>query len=203
MHNKNKILKITAILISLVIIIIISILIFKKFENNNNNLKDNIKFKNEYKNISEDNIYTYATSKEIINILEKGTGVIYLGFPSCEWCQAYVKILNDIAKEEGIEKIYYYNIYDDRKNNTINYQKLIKILNNNLMYDDEGKKRIFVPDVYIVKEGKIIGHDNESSVGTKSDESPEKYWTDEKKDKLKIKLKMYFNELKNITNQNE
>ena len=52
MHNKNKILKITAILISLVIIIIISILIFKKFENNDKNLKDNIKFKNEYKNIS-------------------------------------------------------------------------------------------------------------------------------------------------------
>lgn len=196
MHTNNKILKLITILLSLGIIIILSILIFKKFENDNKNIPDNIKFKNEYKNVPEENIFTYATSNEIIKMLDSGTGVIYLGFPSCEWCQAYTPILNEIAKESEIEKIYYHNIYNDRKNDTINYQKLIKLLNNNLMYDDEGKKRIFVPDVYIVKNGKIIGHDNESSVITKNDETPESYWTEEKKENLKIKLKTYFEELK-------
>lgn len=198
MHNKNKILKIITILLSIGIIIILSILIFKKFETDENNITDNIKFKNEYKNVTKDNVFVYATSNEIIKILDSGTGVIYLGFPSCEWCQAYVQILNEAAKEAEIEKIYYLNIYNDRKNETINYQKLIKLLSSNLMYDDEGKKRIFVPDVYIVKSGKIIGHDNESSVVTKSDETPEIYWTEEKKESLKVKLKTYFNEIKNV-----
>ena len=68
---------------------------------------DASKFKEEYSNVSEDNVFVYRTDKEIIEILKHGTGIVYLGFPECPWCQAYVSYLDEVAKETKIEKIYY------------------------------------------------------------------------------------------------
>ena len=158
---------------------------------NRQDKSDAIKFAKEY-NITEDNIFVYKNAEEIIKILENGTGVVYLGFPECPWCRAYVPMLNEIAKENHFDKIYYYNILKDRKENTETYQKIIAILNDHLMYDNEGDKRIYVPDITFVLNGKIIGHDNETSVVTEADGTPEEYWTEQKKDDLRNKLTKSF-----------
>lgn len=185
--------------ISLILLTIISILIYKKFEDKTPVPTDSEKFKQEYKNVSDDNLFVYTSSEDIIKILENGTGVVYLGFPECKWCQAYVPMLNEVAKEEGIEKIHYLNILEDRKNNTSDYQRIVEILGDNLLYDDEGNHRVYVPDVTIINKGEIVGHDNESSLVTEADGTPETYWTTEKKDSLKSRLKSYFDKIdKNI-----
>ena len=158
---------------------------------------DNIKFYNEYNEVGKNNVFVYKSIEEIINILENGTGVIYLGFPECPWCQSYVKYINDVAKETGIKEIYYFNILDDRKTNSEEYQKIVTLLNEVLLEDENGNKRIFVPDVTIVNKGKIIGHDNETSV-IEGYESPKEYWTDEKVDALKSKLKKLFSEISTV-----
>ena len=93
----------------------------------------------------------------------------------------------------GIEKIYYYNIKEDRDDNTKFYQKVVSILNDYLDYDEEGKKRIFVPNITFVKEGKIIFNDNETSLI--SDKVPSEYWTEEKKNLFNEKLRKNINEL--------
>ena len=82
---------------------------------------DSKKFKEEYPQVSEFNMFTYKSADDIIKILEHGTAIVYLGFPECPWCQAYVPMLNEVADSEGLEKIYYYNILNDRKDNTDNY----------------------------------------------------------------------------------
>jgi len=142
----------------------------------------------EYHTLSQDNIYVYKTSEEIINILEHGTGIVYLGFPECPWCQAYAPMLNDIADTEGLEKINYYNILQDRTNNTNTYQKLLEILNDYLQYDEDGNKRIYVPSVIAVAKGEIVGFDDETAYDTHGFENPEDYWTDEEKQDLTTKL---------------
>lgn len=154
---------------------------------------DASKFKEEYSNVSEDNVFVYRTDKEIIDILKHGTGIIYLGFPECPWCQAYVSYLDEVAKETKIEKIYYLNILEIRKNNTKEYQEIVSLLDNYLSYDEEGKKRIYVPAIVAVKEGEIIGFDDETSHDTKGYETPEEYWEKEDLDSLKTKLKDMFN----------
>lgn len=145
------------------------------------------KFKEEYQNVEEDNLFVYKTEEEIIKILEGGTGIVFLGFPECEWCQAYAPLLNESAKESGLEEIYYYNIKESRKKNTENYQKIVSILKNYLLKDNEGNERVYVPDISIVKQGEILFHDNETSV-MEEGITPEKYWTDDKKQQLKDKL---------------
>ncbi len=173
------------IIIGVIILLLLALLYFFGI---NKKETDSKKFSKEYD--IEENVFVYRSKEEIIKILENGTGIVYLGFPECPWCKAYVKILNEVAKEEGVEKIYYYNILEDRKNNTSTYQKIVSILNENLLYDEEGNKRIYVPDVTFVLNGKIIGHDNETSV-VKEDITPNDYWTEERIKTLKDKLRKY------------
>lgn len=154
------------------------------------------KFKSEYTNVTSDNPFVYRSVDQIINILEKGTGVVYLGFPECPWCQAYVPYVEEVAKKVGIDKVYYFNIKEDRKNNTEEYQKIVKILDVYLPNDDEGNKRIYVPAIIVVRNGKIIEFDDETSKDTKGYKTPEEYWKNENLDALKTKLEKSFNEIK-------
>ena len=73
-------------------------------------MTDAEKFAEEYKTMTEYNYYVYKDINEIIKILEHGTGAVYLGFPECPWCSAYVPMLNEVADINGLEKIYYYHI---------------------------------------------------------------------------------------------
>lgn len=184
--------KVKYIILGVLLLLIASLVVYFVFIKKDNNT-DNIKFSKEYTSVSKDNVFVYRSKDEIINILEHGTGIVYLGYPECSWCMAYVPLLNEIAKNEGIEKIYYYNIREDRKNNTEFYQKVVSILNDYLNYDEEGKKRIFVPNVTFVKEGKIIFNDNETSLI--SEGTPSEYWTEEKKTLFNEKFRKNINEL--------
>ena len=43
-------------------------------------------------------------------VLNNKTGIIFFCNPGSDWCQYYAKILDDIAVENDIEKIYYTDI---------------------------------------------------------------------------------------------
>lgn len=179
---KNKIL---FIIIGAIILIGAAAVYFLYFYDNRT---DAVKFSDEYTTVSEDNLFVYKTSSEIVDILENGTGVVFLGFPECPWCQAYAPYLNDSAKEAGAEEIYYLNIRSIRENNTNDYKKIVELLGDSLLYDEEGKHRVFVPDITIVKDGVVIGHNNETSVVSDEDGTPKEYWTEEKVNTLKTSL---------------
>lgn len=156
---------------------------------------DNIKFSKEYTSVGEENVFVYRNVDEIIRIMEKGTGIVYLGFPECPWCNAYVKYLNEVAKEVGIDKIYYYNIFVDRLNNTSEYQKIMDLLSGYLQNDPEGNSRIYVPNVSFHINGKVIGNDYETSKDTHNLSNPTDYWTTEEVSELKATLKDYMNKV--------
>ena len=153
-----------------------------------NQKSDAARFAAEYSNVAKDNPFVYRTGDEIVNILEHGTGVVFLGFPSCPWCQAYAGYLSEVAIDKGLDKIYYYNIEKDRTDNTELYQKLVSILNPYLQFDEEGNRRIYVPEVAFVVDGKIIGNDNESSKYTAGETEPTNYWIDARINDLKARL---------------
>jgi len=177
------------VIIALVIIIVLLIfIIIKVNDKEENTLTDAQKFSREYTEVEEDNLYVYRSYDEIINILENGTGVILLGFPECPWCQRYAKYLNEVAKELDFDKIYYYNILEDRKNNTEEYQKIVSLISDYLQYDEEGNKRIYVPSIIAIDKGKIVGFDDETAWDTKGFETPDEYWDEEAVTSLKDKL---------------
>lgn len=179
--SKKNVYIIFGIIAVLILIISLSFL-FKK-----DKMNDAERFAKEY-DFTVNNVFVYRNLDEINKILENGTGVVYLGFPECPWCKGYVPYLNEVAINEHLDKIYYFNILNDRKNNTSGYKKTIELLNDYLKYDNEGNKRIYVPAVIAVNNGKIVGFDDESSLDTKGYETPEEYWKNEDLDGLKKRL---------------
>lgn len=190
--KKNKII-LTLLAIAIVLVGVIIFLNIKK-KNEDNSITDAKRFSEEYK-ISEDNVFVYRNSDEILKIMKNGTGVVYLGFPECPWCSAYVVYLNEVAKENHLDKIYYYNILEDRKNNTEFYKEVIELLSGNLQYDDEGNERLYVPNVSFHVKGKVIGNDYETSKDTHDLKDPKDYWTNEEISELKSTLTQYTKEV--------
>ncbi len=153
------------------------------------------RFAAEYTQVEKDNPFVYDSAEDIINIIEHGTGVVFLGFPECEWCQAYAGYLAAAAKDAGLDTIHYYNIQDDRTNNTETYQKLVTLLSSNLQYDEEGHRRIYVPDTAFVVDGRIIANDLESSKDTAGETDPAAYWTEARVAALKTRLTNYMKQI--------
>ena len=179
--SKKNVYIIFGIIAVLILIISLSFL-FKK-----DKMSDAERFAKEY-DFTVNNVFVYRNLDEINKILENGTGVVYLGFPECPWCRGYIPYLNEVAINEHLDKIYYFNILNDRKNNTSGYKKTVELLNDYLKYDNEGNKRIYVPAVIAVNNGKIVGFDDGSSFDTKGYETPEEYWKNEDLDGLKKRL---------------
>jgi len=176
-------------IIGLIIIIILLIFTIVKAKEKEEVVElDNIKFAKEYTQVGEDNLYVYRTNEEIIKILENGSGVVLIGFPECPWCQRYAVYLNEVAKDLDYEKIYYYNVLEDRKNNTEEYKKIVSLLEEHLQYDEEGNKKIYVPAVIALNNGEIVGFDDETAWDTKGFEKPDDYWNEEEVTTLKTKL---------------
>lgn len=141
---------------------------------------DGIKFSDEYKTVGKNNVFEYATYGNIVDILTDETGVIYLGFPSCNLCKEIVPIINEVAKNKKLEKISYYNFTEIRNNNTKEYQQLVDLLSDYLNEDEEGMKRITAPTVIFVNKGNIVG----MYIGKISSDA-EEIITDEQKEELK------------------
>ena len=184
-------------IIGIVLVLLVGAVFFFVF---NREETDGERFAKEYTEVSEDNVFVYRNMEEIIKLLEHGTGVVYLGFPECPWCQTYVKYLNEVAEEVGIDRIYYYNILEDRTNNTEDYQKIVSLLGNHLLYDEEGNPRIYVPNVSFVINGEIVANDNETSFDTKGLEKPEEYWIEQEVNDLKGRLTTYMEDVYTSSN---
>ena len=188
---KNKGIIVT---MGIIIVILVAIIIFLLVGNKNEEqtVKSNAeKFSEEYTLVDKDNKFRYANIDEVIDTLEDGTGVVYLGFPECKWCQQYTVYLNELAKDRNIPEIMYYNIREDRQGNTKNYQTIVNLLKDYLPEDEEGNPRVYVPAVIFMSNGKILGFDDETAYDTKGYDEPSEYWTKERVDNLKDKLNSY------------
>ena len=174
--------------------------------------------------ISSNNPIKYSNYDEIIDVIKNKSGVIYLGYPDCPWCRTAVPVLLEAASDYKIDTIYYLNIKDDRdyyevKDNKLVYQKdsngkekkgakgyfkLLKLLDKELddyiVKDSDnkeynvGEKRIYVPLIIFVNEGKIIGT-HTSTVDTQ--ESGYDNLTDEEYDELNGIYAEYIKQLVN------
>ena len=164
------------------------------------NITDGERFFTEYNQVPVDNVFNYATAKEAIELFNEKQAVIFFGFKDCKWCQSYAPILDEYAKENKIDTIYYVDIKEDRANNTEEYQMLVKLLDKYLSKDDEGNKRIYVPNVYFVKDGKIVGHNNDTSMEEGAD--TEGYY-EENGEALREKINKLFSKIKSTCDDSD
>jgi len=133
----------------------------------------------EYPDLDQDNIFVVANAEDTFKFLENGTGVLFLGYKECPACQAYVPMLDKIAKEHKISKIVYYDVRTSRLDDNESYQKLLSMLDERgefTEYNEDGEKRIFVPFVATLDHGKILFSDNETSHLNPEETPISEYW---------------------------
>jgi hypothetical protein len=162
-------------------------------------ISDSERFALEYPLVGNDSIFVYRNAAETADILANGRGIVFMGFKECPWCQHYAVFLHDVAREMEIERIYYCDIREDRQSDSESYRKIVSILAGHLQYDDEGRPRVYVPDLLIVSRGRIITHDFETSNETLGYNTPREYWNDERVNSLKERLRAGIGILKQIT----
>ena len=160
--------------------------------------KDNETFSAEYEEIDENNIYIYADASKVLQKLRSGSGIIFFGFKSNVWAGYYANILNEAAMNLGVQEIYYYDFYEDRKNHNGTYESIVELIKDYVTVLDDGTKNLYSPSMVIVKDGKILIY-NDDTAFIKGDIKPEDYWTDAQKNaeinKLSILINGFLNEM--------
>lgn len=110
----------------------------------------------------EEHVFLDATFEEAYEMLENDTfsGIIYYGYPACPWCEEAVVEMNDAAKSLGLE-IYYVNKKSDFNILHPELEEKTALLLDKayaLSKDEEGKPHLYVPEVVVVKAGKVVDH---------------------------------------------
>jgi rhodanese domain protein len=142
---------------------------------------DAARFKAVYSRVADDNRFVFASAGEVLEKFESGSGLVFLGFQQCPWCQQLAPIVDEAAKAEGLDKIYYLDIRHARETNDATYKKLVEKLKPHLRTDENGQPRVYVPDVTALKGGHIVGHFLQETTTDGEKATADTYWTRERR----------------------
>lgn len=148
-------------------------------------ISDNLRFSNEYKDISKNNVFKYVGEHEVLEILNGKSGILFFGFPSNIWSHYYADYLNEVAIRNGITEIYYYDFKKDRTMNNVTYNNIVLKLKDYLVTTDLENRDLVAPTVVFVKSGSVIYFGDEIAY-LKGDITPEDYFNDYQKSAVKL-----------------
>lgn len=141
-------------------------------------VSDNERFASEFSLVSKDNVFKYVNATDARMVAKGAKGIVLFGTNN-DWVNYYVYIVDKVAKEVGIEEIYYYDFIKNRKDNNGTYEDIVKTLSNYVTYNDKGVAEIYAPSLLVVSNDKVILFDSETSF-VKGDILPNAYWNSEK-----------------------
>ena len=204
MNNKTNII-ISVICFTLTI----GLCVFLMVNKGNKELTDAVKFKKQFEDVNsldnpftdekyieiyidEDNPFIYKTGKEIVDILNNESAIIFMGYPESNLTRVFLPIFIDVLKDNNINKVYYLDILEIRDlykysgsivpelvhEGTNAYYEIVKFLNDYLdryyVNDPDGNrydtavKRINTPTIVTIKAGSVL--DYYFGVGSNHDE---------------------------------
>ena len=163
----------------LLFIVIIYLFIYIGTKDYKSNIPDSELIANTFSMLDKNNVYEYGNASEARMIASGTKGIVLFGTNN-EWVNYYASIVNNAAKNVGIDKIYYYNFIDNRDNNNATYEDILNKLNKYVTYNDTSTPEIYAPTLLVVSSGRVIYFDSETSFVTGSI-TPQKYWTYDKK----------------------
>ena len=137
--------------------------------------------------IDENNVFQKITEEKLVEKLNnKESFYIYFGSELCPWCRSVIEVADKISRENGIDIIYYLDIWDDKGNEifrdkytvtsngdlelvskgTEGYKLVLErfdeylsdyiLTDSNCSKIDVGEKRVYAPNFAYVLNGKAI-----------------------------------------------
>ena len=150
-------------------------------------------FSSLYNLVDKDNLYVFSDATDVLNILKGRSGVIFLSFPSNKWADQYAKILNEVGKEVGLDKIYYYDFKKDRDESNGTYETIVNELGMYVPTDDMNTQNIQAPTIVIVKKGVIIAYFDDVTL-MRGPVTPKEYYTENHIASIKSSIKVALEE---------
>ncbi|MDO4940196.1 MAG: hypothetical protein Q4E33_00715 [Erysipelotrichaceae bacterium] len=109
---------------------------------------------------STDHCFKLITTSELYNCYSKGSsGIFYLGYGTCPFCNKVIKYLNEVGQEMGVT-IYYIDALNEDDliiGDNTNIRRLTAFLEPILEKDDTGKKVLMTPHVFTIINGEFYG----------------------------------------------
>lgn len=127
-----------------------------------------------YKNINK-NRYEIVRGAKIISLLKKGNHLIMIGNKDSKYSQKYIEELDIILEELEIDKVYYYDLINDKAQANSNYYEIVELLEGHLTTTDTSDNNLLSPSFYIVTDGKVNYYNVETSA-MKNTDTIESYW---------------------------
>ena len=139
-----------------------------------------------YNNVNKEK-FEVISGSNFINKLKKGNHVIFIGSSKSEFSQKYIKELEIILDETELDKVYYYDIINDKAQGNSNYYTIVKLLDGYLTTTDTSVNNLLSPSLYIVDNGKVKYYNIETCV-MKNTDKVEDYWTLQKELEFKQEI---------------
>ncbi len=159
-------------------------------------LPDNEKFSSMFSMVPTDNVFKIVNATEARMVSRGAKGIVLFGTKN-EWVDYYAYIVNKIAKEVGVEEIYYYDFTKNRKDNNGTYEDIVKNLSNYVTYNDKGVAEIYAPSLLVVSKDEVLLFDSDTSF-IKGKTTPSTYWNSFTQGEKEQNLRAVFTEyLKN------
>lgn len=131
-----------------------------------------------YKNV-KNNKFKIVKGRELISLLKKGKHLIVIGNKNSDYSKKYMEEINAIVTELEIDKIYYYDLINDKVQGNSNYYEIVELLDGYLVTTDTSRKNLFAPSFYIVDNGKVKYY-NVEAIAMKNTDTVQTYWDQEK-----------------------
>lgn len=154
---------------------------------------DGERFNGDYNEIPRNNPFVYLNSTELIELLNNGSGIVFMGNKENIWSKSYAKYLYEIAEYLGLKEIYYYDVKKVKLLKNRNYYNIINALEGKLIETDDSVNNLFSPSLYIIKDGEVVFYDNTTAV-VNNDLEVDTYWDSSNVYKFKEKIITAINE---------
>lgn len=158
------------------LMIVAFIVLSEKYADNS---EQRISVISDYYENTKANCYEVISGNKMISLLKSGKNIIFIGSSVSDYSIKYMEELDAIFKNLKIDKVYYYDINNDKSQENSNYYDIKELLNGYLVETDTVSNNLLSPSLYILNDGKVMYYNVETSA-MKNTDTVKSYWTPEK-----------------------
>ena len=142
-----------------------------------------------YKSVTNSK-YDIFTDKDLKKFFENGNGILVLASDNSIWAEDHVRIVNEVAETFDFNHLYYFDIIPSKMTMNSSYKLLLNELDEYLIRTDVEVENLFTPMMVVVKDGEVIGINNETAL-LPSIMKPKNYWTTLNVSEFKVEIEQY------------
>lgn len=140
-----------------------------------------------YTGLKKDNAFYYGEEDALVNFIQNGTGVVFIGNPAKDNSQKYIVYLNDVLAQNNLQAAVFDS--DDLEKNEERKNQIADLLKKEsddslVVKQEDGTDLLDGPLVLFLNDGKVTAWDSE----TNGMDDVSAYWNADRVNALKKKL---------------